>query len=140
MADSDNQPVNAGEQITDASTNLVLSPEAQFRNVNNRLDELTRVVDTIAKPPAFRLVDMLSLLVIIFGLAGGVFTALGLSQRVTDLNVNQGQAEQRITSAMSAMELRLQAKLDKLSDQFISMNERLSRIEGADANKASKSR
>jgi hypothetical protein len=36
---------------------------------------------------------------------------------------------------MSAMELRLQAKLDKLSDQFMLMNERASRLEGENAAK-----
>jgi uncharacterized coiled-coil protein SlyX len=138
MAESDNQPVNAGEQITDTSTNLALSPEAQFRNVNKRLEELAKAMASVEKPPVFRIADIISLLVIVSGLAAAVFTALGLSQRISDLNINQGQAEQRISAGISATELRVQSKIDKLSDQFTSMNERLSHIEGADAAKASK--
>jgi hypothetical protein len=140
MAESETQPVNAGEQITDTSTNLALSPEAQFRNVNKRIEELSAKIDGLAKPPAFRAADIISLLAIVIGFSAAAFTGLGLAQRISDLNTNQGQAEQRISSGINATELRLQAKIDKLNDQFLSINERLSRMEGADAAKAQKPR
>jgi hypothetical protein len=133
-----NAPVNAGEQITDTPPNLPVSQEAQFRIVNQRLDTLSKDFEKLAKPPTFRIADVVSLLVIVLGLAATGFTALGLSERIRDLNVNIGQAEQRLNSNMSAIELRLQAQLDKLGTQFTSMNERLSRIEGANDARPSK--
>ena len=132
MADPDPVAVNVGEEVTTTSTdNMRLSPEAQFRNVNQRLNALTEQVGRIASPPAFRVADVVNLLVIAVGVIVAAFTAFGLSERITEIHTSLAEAERRVTAAMSGMDLRLQSKLDKLGDQFMSVDERTSRLEGA---------
>src|ERR1017187_4822791 len=75
----DSASVNAGEQITDSPANLPVTQEAQFRVVNQRLDVLSKEFEKLSKPPTFRIADVVSLLVIVIGLAATAFTALGLS-------------------------------------------------------------
>jgi hypothetical protein len=133
-----NAPVNTGEQVIDTPANLPVSQEAQFRLVNQRLDDLSKDFEKLAKPPTFRIADVVSLLVIVLGLAAAGFTALGLSDRISDLNANIAHAELRLNSSISATELRLQAQLDKLGAQLTSIDERLSRIEGANNTKPAK--
>jgi hypothetical protein len=135
MADESDLPVNSGEQTTDTTPNLRLSQEAQFRVINQRLDALTTQMSQIANPPQFRLADVVGLSVIVIGLVVAGFTAFGLNEQIADIGRNLAEAERRFTTSMSAMELRLQAKLDKLSDQFMLMNERTSRLEGENAAK-----
>jgi uncharacterized coiled-coil protein SlyX len=130
MADQPDTAVNSGEQSTSTSSNLPISQEAQFRVINQRLDTLTTQLGQVAKPPHFRLAEVIELSVIVIGLVVAGFTALGLNERITDVSNNLAAAEQRLTASMNAMELRLQNKLDKLSEQFTTMDERISRIEG----------
>jgi hypothetical protein len=130
MADPSETPVNTGEQTSDTTASLPASSETQFRVLSQRLDTLTMQVAQIAQPPQFRIADVVQLLVIVVGIAVAGLTALGFSQRLTDIVGNLGEAERRLTASLSATELRLQSKLDKLSDQFTSMDERTSRLEG----------
>jgi hypothetical protein len=131
MVDPEPAAVNVGEEATTTSTtNILLSPESQFRNINQRLNNLSEQVRRIASPPTFRVADVVNLLVIVIGLVIAGFTAFGLSERITDLNGSLAEAERRVTAAINGTELRLQSKLDKLSDQFISMDERTSSLEG----------
>jgi hypothetical protein len=134
MGDPEPTAVNVGEEVTTTSTaNMPLSAEAQFRNINQRLTNLDAQVNKIAAPPTFRVADVVNLLVIVIGLIIAGLTAFGLTERITDLNGGLTEAEKRVTAAMTGMELRLQSKLEKLSDQFISMDERTSRLEGGKA-------
>ena len=121
--------VGTGEQIT-ITPNLPLAPEAQFRNVNSRLDELAKEIGRVSKPPTFRLADMIQLGVIVVGLAIALITAFGLNERINDLSTQQAAAESRLSANISATENRLGSKLDKLSDQFTKVDERTSTLEG----------
>jgi hypothetical protein len=127
--------VNAGEQITTPPAALPLKHDDQFRMINQRLDKLANDVDKIAKPPTFRIADVVELLAIVLGLA---ITAFGLSERISDTSTHQAEAERRLDATISATETRLGAKVDKLSDQFTAMDERTSRIEGERATKPEK--
>ena len=64
------------------------------------------------------------------GLVIGGFAALGLTERISDVNTHQADVERRIDASTNAMEQRLGARLDKLSEQFTAMDERTSRLEG----------
>lgn len=134
MANTDTGPINSGDQTTGGPADLRLSPEAQFRNINQRLETLTEQVGRISSPPKFNLADLLQIGMIVVGFVVATFTALGLSERISDLNNNLTQSEQRVTNAMNAAELRLQSTLDKLNALFISLDERLSKLEGNVAN------
>jgi hypothetical protein len=123
--------VNAGEQITTPPSAIPLKSEEQFRLINQRLDTLAGEIEKIAKPPTFRVADVVQILAVVIGLVVAGFTAFGLSERISDVGRHQDDAERRIDASMNAMELRIQAKLEKLNDQFTSMDERTSRIEGA---------
>jgi hypothetical protein len=121
--------VGTGEQIT-TTPNLPLAPEAQFRNVNARLEELAKEIGRVSKPPTFRLADMVQLGVIVLGLAVAMITAFGLNERINDLSAGQTAAEMRLRTDISATENRLGSRLEKLSDQFTKIDERTSTIEG----------
>jgi len=127
--------VNAGEQITTPPASLPLKPDEQFRLINQRIDALSAEISKIAKPPTFRVADVVQVLAIVLGLA---LTAFGLSERIADLSTHQADAERRLDASMNAAELRLGTKLDKLADQFTSMDERTARIEGERAAKDDK--
>jgi hypothetical protein len=133
LADKPELPVNSGDQVSDTPSILPVAPEAQFRVINQRLDALATEMGKIAKPPTFRVADVVQLLVIVVGIVIAGIAGFGLSERITDFGGNLAEAERRVNASMSAMELRLQAKLDKLSDQFTSMDERASRLEGEKA-------
>jgi hypothetical protein len=130
--------VNAGEQITTPPAALPLKHDDQFRMINQRLDKLADDVDRIAKPPTFRIADVVQILAIVVGLVITGISAFGLTERISDLSSHQGEAERRLDAAMSATETRLGTKVDKLSDQFATMDERTSRIEGERATKSEK--
>jgi len=140
MADKAETVVIAGEQVTTPPSALPLKPEEQFRMVNQRLDQLAGEISRVAKPPQFRLADVVQLLVIVAGMIVAGFTALGLSQRISDGRTDQAASELRIKDSLSAVESRLGTKLDKLSDQFSAMSDRTSRLEGAAAATEKKSK
>jgi multisubunit Na+/H+ antiporter MnhC subunit len=136
MADK-TEVVNAGEQITTAPSALPLKTDEQFRLINQRLDKLVGEFEKIAKPPQFRLADVVGLIAIVIGFAVGAF---GLSERIADVSKHQGDAETRLDGSINAMEQRLGTRLDKLGDQFSSMDERTARLEGEKAIKSEKPR
>lgn len=140
MAEKQDAVVKPGEQITTPPSPLPLKHDEQFRLVNSRLDKLAGDVEKIAKPPHFRLADVATLIAVILGFATALIVGFGLSERISEVNGHQTEAERRIDSNMNAMEMRLGAKLDKLSDQFTSMDERTSRLEGEKSVKPEKSR
>jgi hypothetical protein len=131
MAEPNEIAVNAGEQVTNTSpTTLALKPEDQFRLINQRLDVLTGELTKLAAPPQFRLADGVQVGVIVLGLIVAGFTAFGLSERISDTKADVASAETRIKDSVNALEVRLGTRLEKLSDQFNSMNERAARLEG----------
>jgi hypothetical protein len=131
MADKAETVVVAGEQVTNPPSALPFKPDEQFRLVNQRLDTLADELSRVAKPAQFRLADVLNLLVIIVGFAVAGIAAFGLSERISDGRTDQAASELRIKDSVNALEIRLGTKLDKLSDQFSSMSDRTSRLEGA---------
>lgn len=133
MADKAETVVVAGEQITSPTSALPLKPDEQFRMVNQRLDKLADELGRVAKPAQFRLADVLNLLAIIVGFVVAGFAAFGLNERISDGRIDQAASELRIKDGVSAIEVRLGTKLDKLSDQFSAMSDRTSRLEGAAA-------
>jgi hypothetical protein len=104
--------------------------------INQRIDALSADIGKIAKPPPFNLANVVQILAIVLGFVVTVYTALGLSERISDVSTHQADAERRIEATVGASELRLATKLDKLNDQFTSMDERTSRIEGEQSAKA----
>jgi hypothetical protein len=122
--------VNAGEQITATPSALPLKPDDQFRLINQRLDILSRDIEKVAKPPHFRVADVVELVAIIAGIAVAIFTGLGLSERISEVSKHQTETEQRLDQSMTASEQRIAGRLDKMSDQFTALDERISRIEG----------
>jgi hypothetical protein len=133
---AESKVVNAGEQITTPPSPLPLKPDEQFRMINQRIDALSADIGKIAKPPPFNLANVVQILAIVLGFVVTVYTALGLSERISDVSTHQADAERRIEATVGASELRLATKLDKLNDQFTSMDERTSRIEGEQSAKA----
>lgn len=140
MADRQEAVVKPGEQIITPPAALPLKPDEQFRLVNSRLDALTAQVDKIAKPPHFRIADVVTLIALIVGFATALIVGFGLSERISEANTRQSDTERRLDASVAATELRLGAKLDKLSDQFTAMDERTSRLEGEKSSKAEKPR
>jgi hypothetical protein len=138
MADKAETVVNAGDQITTPPSALPLKPDEQFRLINQRLDKLAGDFDKIAKPPTFRIADIVQVLAIVVGLVITGIAAFGLSERISDLSVHQADSERRLDATMNATEIRLGAKVEKLSDQFMSMDERTSRLEGEKSPKLEK--
>jgi hypothetical protein len=130
MVEKSDAIVNAGEQITAPPAPLPLKQEEQFRLINQRLDKLAGDIDKIAKPPTFRIADIVQVLAIVVGLVITGIAAFGLSERISDLGIHQADSERRLDATMNATEVRLGAKVEKLSDQFTSMDERTSRLEG----------
>jgi hypothetical protein len=122
---------NAGEQITTPPSSIPLKPDDQFRMINQRLDTLAGDISRVAKPSQFRLGDALNLVAIVVGFVVAWFAAFGLSQRISDGRIDQAASELRIKDSVGALEVRLGTKLDKLSDQFSTMSDRTSRLEGA---------
>jgi len=122
--------VNAGEQVSVPVSALPLKPDEQFRLVNQRLDNLKDELSRVSKPPQFRLADGVELATIILALIVAWFTAMGLNDRISDVNAHQAETERRLESHMDAMETRLGQKMDKLGDQFTRMDERTSTLEG----------
>jgi hypothetical protein len=122
--------VNAGEQISTPPPALPLKTDEQFRLINQRLDRLAGEVERVSKPPHFRIADVIELVAIVVGLAFTGIAAFQLGDRISELSRHQDQAEQRLDQGMIAMEQRLGSKLDRLSDQFTSMDERTARLEG----------
>jgi hypothetical protein len=133
MAEKSDAVVNAGEQISPTPVPLPLKHEEQFRLINQRLDKLAGEVEKIAKPPTFRIADIVQVLAIVVGLVITGIAAFGLSERISDLGIHQADSERRLDATMNATEVRLGAKVEKLSDQFTSMDERTSRLEGEKA-------
>jgi hypothetical protein len=133
MADKAETVAVAGEQVTNPPSALPFKPDEQFRLVNQRLDTLADELSRVAKPPQFRLADVLNFLVIIVGIAVAGITAFGLRERISDGRTDQAASELRIKDSVNALEIRLGTKLDKLSDQFSAMSDRTSRLEGAAA-------
>lgn len=128
---ADNAPVaNAGEQISVTPSSLPLKPDEQFRLLNQRLDKLAGEIEKISKPPHFRVADVVELVAIIVAIAVASFTALGLSERISEVSKHQSEVEQRLDQAINNSEQRVGQRLDKLSDQFTALDERTSRIEG----------
>jgi hypothetical protein len=122
---------NAGEQITTPPSSIPLKPDDQFRMINQRLDTLAGDLSRVAKPSQFRLGDAVNLVAIVVGFVVAWFAAFGLSERISDGRIDQAASELRIKDSVSALEVRLGTKLDKLSDQFSAMSDRTSRLEGA---------
>lgn len=122
--------VNAGEQISPTPSALPLKPDEQFRLINQRLDKVANEIEHAAKPPQFRLADVINLVAIIIGLGLAGLAAFGLNERMSEVSKHQDATEHRLDGTMNAMEQRLGGRLDKLSDQFTAMDERTSRIEG----------
>jgi len=122
MAERSDGPVDAGEQVGAPPTGLGVSPEAQYRMLAARLEELGAEVSKLAKPPTFRVADMLEIAGIVIGVGVALFAAFGLNERIGDLGRDQAAAELRITS-----------RLDRLSDQVTQLDERTSRLEGQKA-------
>ncbi len=129
MGEQDQQ-VNTGEQVSNTPAGIGLPPEAEFRNINARLDQLADQVSRLSDPPTFRLADMIQLGVIIIGLAIALITAFGLNERISDLSKGQQAAETRITTGVGATEGRLSARLEKLSDQVTNVSQRTANLEG----------
>lgn len=124
-------PVNAGEATTNTPSSLNLDENAQFRNLNKRLDELADQVSRIAKPKEFRLADIIQLSVIVAAFLVAVLTAMGLKDRIDDLAKSQSATEARVSSQVSAGEGRIDTKLDRLDDRFTRLDERTATLEGA---------
>lgn len=127
--------VNAGEQITATPSALPLKSDEQFRLVNQRLDKLAGEVEKISKPPHFTVANVVELLVIVIGL---VVTGFGLSERISDVSKHQDDVERRLDTSISAAEQRINTRLDKMNDQFTTLDERTSRLEGEKAAVAAK--
>lgn len=127
---ADTGPSNPGQQPTNTPSNMGLSQDAQFRTLSARIDALTDELSKQAKPTAFRLADYIQLAVIVVGFVVALFTAFGLSSRLDDLRGTQTATESRVSAQITAAEVRITTRLDKLNDQFIRINERTSTIEG----------
>jgi hypothetical protein len=138
MAEKSETVVNAGEQISAPPVPLPLKHEEQFRLINQRLDKLNNDIEKIAKPPTFRIADIVQVLAIVVGLVITGIAAFGLTERISDLGIHQADAERRLDATMNATEVRLGAKVEKLSDQFTTMDERTSRLEGEKSAKPEK--
>jgi hypothetical protein len=131
MVERADEPVNAGEQVGAPPTGIGVSPEAQYRMLAARLEEVASEVGKVAKPPTFRMSDMLELGAIAIGIAVALISAFSLNERISDLSQQQTAAEQRINASVTAAEQRVTSRLDKLSDQFTELNERTAKMEGA---------
>jgi hypothetical protein len=131
MVEQSEMPVNAGEQVTNAPSSLPLKPDDQFRLINQRLDVWRDELGRVAKPPQFRLADVIQLVVIFIGFLVAILGAFNLSERISDVRADQAAMERRIIDNMSAAETRIIPKLEKLNDLYTSMIERISRIEGS---------
>ena len=129
MAEQD--PTNVGEQASNTPTGIGLSPDAQFRTLSKRMDDLATEVRAMPKPASFRLADGLQLAAIGVALLIAVFTAFGLSTRIDDVKTGQTGAESRINGQITSSEQRVTTRLDKLNDQFINLDERTATVEGA---------
>ena len=125
--------VNAGEQISTPPSALPLRPDEQFRLINQRLDKLAGEVEKVSKPPTFRIADVIQLVAIVAGFVIAGLTALGLSERISDIDRHQTAMEQRLDDRMSTAEQRIGSRLDRMNDQFTTLDQRTSRIEGARA-------
>jgi len=130
MPEQSEPAVNAGAEVTNAPSSLILKPEDQFRLINQRLESLTDELSRVAKPPQFRLADVMQLIAIVVGVLIALIGAFSLSERISDVRADEAATERRLTDAISAAELRLGSKLEKLNEQFTSMDERISRMEG----------
>jgi hypothetical protein len=130
MAEKLEAVVNTGEEVTNAPSSLPLKSDDQFRLLNQRLDNLRDELSRVAKPPQFRLADVMQLIAIVVGVLIALVGAFSLSERISDVRADQSAAERRLTDNVNAAELRLSSKLEKLSEQFSSMDERISRLEG----------
>jgi uncharacterized protein YdcH (DUF465 family) len=133
-----------GEEITGPTPRLPLKPEDQFRLMNQRLDQLKDEISKVSSPPSFRAADVVQLLAIVIGVLIAIGSAFNLSERISDVRTDQSAMEQRIRTDQSAIEQRIgenfkttegriAPRLDRLSDQFNSIDERISKIEGASA-------
>jgi hypothetical protein len=131
MAEAPETAVNAGEQVANAPSSLPLKSEDQFRLINQRLDNLSNDLSRVSAPPAFRFADVIQLIAIFVGILVVLLGAFNLSERISEIRSDQATAERRVTDGVNAVENRLGSRLDKLNDQFISINERISRMEGA---------
>ena len=127
---ADNDPTNAGDQVTNTPTNIGLPPDAQFRTLSKRLDALAEEVRNIPRPNSFRLADGISLAVIVIGLLIALYTASGLGARIDDIKASQASSENRTDGEITSAEARITTRLDKLNDQFISLDERSAKMEG----------
>lgn len=130
MAKPEN-PINAADANTNSPPGIGLSPDAQFRTLSARLEEVASEVSKLAKPKEFRLADLMSLAMIIIGLAVAFFTAMGLKDRIDDLVKAEMGSETRITGQVTASEARVNAKLDRMDDRFTRLDERTATLEGA---------
>ncbi|MGO9991137.1 MAG: hypothetical protein ACLPTF_01300 [Steroidobacteraceae bacterium] len=131
---------NAGDQIGVPPPALPLKPEDQFRLVNQRLDKLTGELEKVSKPPTFRTADVINLIVIVIGVMVALISAFGLSERISELSKHASDAEGRLGQQLSASEQRVTQRLDKLSEQFTALDERTSRIEGAQSSAPQKTK
>lgn len=133
--------VNTGEEIAPPPPNLPLKPDDQFRLINQRLDQLNDEIGKVSAPPAFRTADVVNFIAIVIGVFIAIIGAFNLSERISDVRIDQGTMEQRIRSDQSAAEQRIgdnikategriAPRLDKLNDQFNALDERISKIEG----------
>jgi hypothetical protein len=134
--------VNAGDEITGPPSNLPLKPDDQFRLINQRLDQFKDEISKVSAPPSFRTADVVQLLAIVIGVLIAIGGAFNLSERISDVRTDQSAMEQRIRTDQSGMEQRIgdnvkategriAPRLDRLNDQFNSIDERISKIEGA---------
>ena len=126
------QPVNTGEEISNAPpSSLGLDPQAQFRTLSKRVEELTDEISRLEKPKNFRLADILQIGAVVIAVLVAIFTAFGLNNRIDDLVKGQGAAEARISSQITASESRLGSRIDRLDDRLTKVGERTATIEGA---------
>jgi len=128
-------PINAGEEIVNNPTGIGLDPDAQFRTLSARLEEVAKQVAKI-EPKTFRLADVINLAVIFIALIVAIFTAIGIKDRIDDLGKVQASSELRVTGQLTATENRLSARMEKLDDRFTRLDERTATIEGMQRGKA----
>jgi len=113
--------------------------------------------ERITAAPSFRLADIVNLSAILASAVVAIFTAFGLSERISEVGRHQTEFEQRIEGRIDKLGTRLDERIDKLSDrvdklsdrldqqiervsgQITGLDERLSRIEGAKITSPSKS-
>jgi hypothetical protein len=113
------QPTDVGELASDPPVNIGTSDVDHLRMINRSLATLNENISKLARPPPFRLADVLALFGAIVVLAIAALGAWGLSDRINHVDDHVDRVEDKIS-----------AKLDKLSDQITRMDERTSAIEG----------